>query len=157
LTGYVEVWYCARTIFDPECISEPEMYSEWGQTQVTVYPVVYPSADSVSPSSGSGLSQTFTAQYSSAAGAGDIAELDFWIGGGGATYPCHLRYWSGSQLIGLHHDTGGYWMQAPVGSAGSLQNGRCVLTTGGSSATPSGTQWTLVLPLAFESSWAGSR
>src|SRR5690606_14323065 len=68
LTGTVVISYCLWSQFENDCIEEPQEYIEWGQTQVTVVPGALPAVDGLSPASGSGFSQTFTAQYSSAHG-----------------------------------------------------------------------------------------
>jgi hypothetical protein len=48
------VTYCDWDIFLNDYGEPPQEHIEWGQTQATVHPVTFPSADWVSPSSGSG-------------------------------------------------------------------------------------------------------
>ena len=114
-----------------------------------------PSIVSVSPSSGSGMSQTFTFVFSDTGGAGDLHQqfILFNSSTGGAS-ACLPQY-DGTSLY-LLNDAGSTWLgpMAP-GSSSTLANSQC--TVAGSSVTLSGTTVILNLSITFNSSFGGAK
>ena len=116
-----------------------------------------PSAVSVSPSSGSGLSQTFTFVFSDTGGASDLhQELVLFNSSTGTTNACELEY-DGANLYLLNNSAASWLGPMAPGSSSSLSNTQCTLNGAGSSASPSGTTLTLNLAVTFNSSFAGAR
>ena len=118
-----------------------------------------PAPVSVAPSSGSGLSQTFTATFSDAAGAGDILAARVLINGSfSGTSGCFLYYYSGgANVLYLLSDAGALESGIRIGSAGTLSNSQCTANVGSSSAVSSGNTLTLSLNLTFTPSFAGAK
>jgi hypothetical protein len=116
-----------------------------------------PSAVSVSPSSGSGLSQTFTFVFSDTGGAGDLyQQFVLFNSSTGTASACEVQY-DGPSLY-LLSDSGGSWLGPMTpGSASSLSNSQCTLNATGSSASASGTTLTLSLAITFNSAFAGAK
>jgi hypothetical protein len=116
-------------------------------------------AVSVTPSSGTGLSQTFAFQYSDSAGAASLAATYVWFT---ASYPtatnsCLFYYNTAANQINLLNDGGAAFTSATVGAATILQNSQCSLNVATSSATKNGNTLTLNLPLTFQASFAGAK
>ena len=89
-----------------------------------------PAVISVSPSSGSGTSQTFALQYSDTAGASNL--LTVWVYfnatlANPAGNACMLYYNAPTNQINLLNDNATAWLPATVGSAATLQNSQCSL------------------------------
>jgi hypothetical protein len=117
-----------------------------------------PSANSVSPSSGSGNTVTFTAQYSHPAGAASLVTVALLLNTTASTnFACYVTYSQATNLFTLANDdasTGG--ASVPPGG-GSRQNSQCALNGSGSSATLSGINLTLTVSLAFQPNFAGNK
>ncbi|MGP8243954.1 MAG: SBBP repeat-containing protein [Bryobacteraceae bacterium] len=127
-----------------------------GTWTVPSYVAGTPSAVSVSPSAGSGMSQTFTFVFSDTGGAGDLhQQFVLFNSSTSTTNACEVEY-DGTNLY-LLNNSGATWLgpMAP-GSSGSLSNSQCTLGGSGSSASPSGNSMDLVLPITFSSSIASS-
>ncbi len=113
-----------------------------------------PTVDSVNPSSGSGTTRTFTIQYSDGNGYADMERVQVLfnstlnLGTG-----CLFQYVRGSNLMYLQNDASNGWL-GPVllGTAGTLQNGRCVLNAGNATASGAGNSLQLALPMTFQTS-----
>ena len=117
-------------------------------------------ADSVTPSSGSGLTQTFTLQYSDSAGAASLASV--WVGfGTSASYPapsaCTVEYSPSTNALYLENDAATSATAAVLGSAGTLQNSQCSVNMTGTAVALSGTALVLHLAVTFNSSFSGSK
>jgi hypothetical protein len=117
-----------------------------------------PSANSVSPSSGSGNTVTLTAQYSHPAGAPSLMTVALLLNTTASTnFACYVTYSPATNLFTLANDdasTGG--TSVPPGG-GSRQNSQCALNGSGSSAVLSGVNLTLTVSLAFQPNFAGSK
>ena len=117
-----------------------------------------PSAISVSPSSGSGNTATFTAQYSHPAGAAGLVTVALLLNSTASTnFACYVTYSPATNLFTLANDdasTGG--ASVPPGG-GSRQNSQCALNGSGSSAVLSGINLTLTVSLAFQPNFAGNK
>lgn len=117
-----------------------------------------PSTVSVTPSSGSGVSQIFVARYSDPDGSADIDAVDLLVGA--STTPsgaCGLRFSQTDGSISVARDDGTPGQAAPIGSAALLENSQCALNVAASSASPSGQNLTLTVALTFKSGFAGAR
>ena len=125
---------------------------------VTAPPPQLPSANSVSPSSGTGNTATFTAQYSHPAGAGNLATAALLVNTtANPSLACYVSYNpSTNQFILANNDasTGGL---SVVPGAGSAANDQCILNGAGSSASLVGTVLTFTVSLTFQPGFAGDK
>jgi hypothetical protein len=123
----------------------------WAQAFVT--------ADSITPSSGSGLDQTFVLHYSDSTGAADLgAWVWFHDATAVATAPaCLLAYTAATNTLNLLDDTGTTWSQRTLGALGFLENSQCRVTLVLSNATLDGTTLTLTLSMFFKPAWMGQK
>jgi hypothetical protein len=121
-------------------------YSAASQATVT--------AGAVSPASGTGATQTFSAQYTDTAGVQDLqyVYLKFAVAPTGATNTCMVRYDRAAQRLSLR-DNAGTWM--PGATTGTQQNSQCSLSISGSSTSVSGQTLTLSVAMTFDPSYAG--
>ena len=120
---------------------------------------VVPTLVSVTPSSGSGASQTFQYVFSDANGATAIKSVRTLIGVGTANAgSCQFMYDLGSNTLSVMKDNGSGWGSSQqVGVSGSISNSQCSVDTGISSASLSGSNLTLNLATTFTASFAGSK
>ena len=124
---------------------------------VTALPPQVPSANSVSPASGSGNAVIFTAQYSHPSGAGAIITAAFLLNRTSSlTFGCYVTYSPGTNRFSLANDDGSPGASLTPGS-GSLQNGQCNLNGTASSAAIAGTNLTLTISLTFQPGFAGDK
>jgi hypothetical protein len=117
---------------------------------------------SVTPSSGSGLQQTFTFQYSDSNGATDLTQVWLWFNTG-LTYShgagsCLLYLVRPSNTLYLYSDVSESWL-APVtlGSSASLGHSLCSINVASSSVTLSGDELVLTLPVTFTTLFSGQK
>jgi hypothetical protein len=115
------------------------------------------SAVSVTPSSGSGATETFSALYSDSAGTTDLAQvyLRFATAPTGAANVCMVRYDRASGLLALRDDAGVWQSGATIPSTTTQQNSQCSIDFAGSSAVLSGNDLTLTIVVTFETAYAG--
>jgi len=118
-----------------------------------------PEATSVSPSSGSGSSQTFQFTYSDDNGYQELGWLHAMFQNG--IYEpgsCHIQYQQGSDALWLRNDAGTSWL-GPItpGQSGSLANSQCTLDGPSSSVSGSGSALTLDLALTFQPAFSGTK
>jgi Chitobiase/beta-hexosaminidase C-terminal domain len=123
----------------------------------TAISMAQPSAVSVSPSSGSGTTQTFTYVASSPNGSGYIEAvqmlLSWTVWGPGA---CWVDYVQSSNLLYLMNDQGTSWGTGVApGTSGTLSNSQCQINTGSATASGSGNDLTVKLPITFLSGYLG--
>jgi Beta-propeller repeat len=119
-----------------------------------------PAANSVTPSSGSGTSQTFALQYSDTAGAGNLQQVAAYFNATLATPPanaCQFYYNVSTNQLNLLNDAGTAGQAATLGTAATLQNSQCSLNVGAASVAPSGNTLTLNIPITFLVSFAGPK
>ncbi|HKF48638.1 MAG TPA: hypothetical protein VKB38_14875 [Terracidiphilus sp.] len=120
---------------------------------------VAPTGVSVSPSAGSGPSQTFALTYYDGNGTADLRWVYAYLATSGtadATNTCYFFYHPSDNLIYLSNDTGGSWGPGAVGQAGTLTNGQCTLDVGASSVSHTLNTLTLNVALSFEGKPANS-
>jgi hypothetical protein len=119
-----------------------------------------PTADSVSPNSGSGTSRTFALQYSDPGGAASLQLVYVYFNAtlaSSASNSCFLYYSVGSNQINLLNDAGTTWMAAIPGTATTLQNSQCSVNTVASSVALNGNTLTLNLAITFKPAFAGAK
>jgi len=132
--------------------------SGWAQLGTWTVPTgnLAPSLLSVSPSSGSGASQTFTFTLSDPNGYADITQVDIFINAPlAAANGCWVTYARWSNSFSLANDNAaGYAGDVVPGSSTLVQNSQCILSGAGTSATGSGNILTLSLALSFKPAFA---
>lgn len=125
---------------------------------VTAVPAEVPSVVSVSPSSGSGNTVTFTAQYSDPAGATALQNVSLLVNTSASTnYACYITYNVSSNTFSLADDVATAGSMTVVPNGGSAQNDQCTLIGTGSAVTTSGNTLNMTVQLAFQTSFAGSQ
>jgi hypothetical protein len=114
---------------------------------------------SVTPSSGTGLSQVFAALYSDTNGVTDINTVMMTVNASSSPASgCALEYIRGSNQLFLMNDAATTWLgPGTPGSAGTLQNSQCALDLQTSSTTAVGINLTVNYALTFASSFQGSK
>jgi hypothetical protein len=110
-------------------------------------------ADSVTPSGGTGSSQIFTAVYSDINGAGALNNLQFMVNSSLTAIP---RCWIISNPTGIYlaADDTITW-QGPLTT--TLSNSQCTVNGAGSSVAKSSNSATFTLSIAFTSAFAGAK
>jgi hypothetical protein len=122
---------------------------------VTIGPPPVPLAIDVTPNTGTGVRQVFTATYSDSAGVtSDLKRAMLRIGAGNAS-ACLVDYNAITATVRLFTDNGEAGSPAVLGTAGTLSNSQCTLYLASSSATPAGNNLTLVADISFASAFAG--
>jgi len=116
-------------------------------------------ADSVTPSTGSGTTQSFALVYGDTVGATDLRQTWVWFNptfSNSAAHSCLVYYDTRTRLLNLLNDAGAAYLSAALGS-GTLQNSQCAIALGTSTAVPSGNTLTLTLAVTFTPAFAGSQ
>jgi hypothetical protein len=127
--------------------------STWATLGTYTVPGSVPAAASVTPSSGSGTAQTFTAVFTDLAGASYLNYGMLLINGGlSATGGCWV--WVNPNGIYLENDNASALL-GPLTGSSSLSNSQCTLNSG--SVVTSATTWTMTVSLTFVSGFAGSK
>ncbi|HYW41636.1 MAG TPA: SBBP repeat-containing protein [Bryobacteraceae bacterium] len=118
---------------------------------------------SMSPASGTGTTQTFTATFSDPAGFQDIGVADILINNFiDGRVACYLAYVPAANTLYLvddgGHAGGPFAGQITLnGSATAMQNSQCQVNGTGSSAVGSGNTLTLTLNITFKSPFGGNQ
>ena len=117
-----------------------------------------PTNTSISPASGSGTAQTFTALYSDANGGTDIALTHLLVNGvvSGAG-ACFVEYNRPANTLRLMNDAGATWLGPITPGSGTLSNSQCSLAGAGSGASVSGNDLTVTYAITFNASFAGTK
>ncbi len=118
-----------------------------------------PTADSVTPSSGSGASQNFALQYSDTSGTGNLTWVWAWFNAtlSNSANSCVLYYQPSSNQVNLLNDAGTVWMAATPGAASTLQNSQCSLNVAATSVALNGNTLTLNLAMTFQPAFSGAK
>jgi hypothetical protein len=119
-----------------------------------------PAANSVTPSSGSGASQTFALQYSDTAGTGNLQQVWVYFNStlaNPATNACLLYYSAATNQVNLLGDNGTAWQAATLGTAATLQNSQCSVNVAAATVAMSGNTVTWNVPMAFQPNFAGQK
>ncbi len=117
-----------------------------------------PAPQSVSPNSGAGLAQTFTATYSDANGATDIAGAYFLFHS--QIRPdagCFVYYNRAANTVQLVNDAGLLWSAPIPAGSGTLANSQCAISGVGVSGSAAGDTLTVTLPVTFSPTFAGTK
>ncbi len=129
----------------------------WTVTQSGNQP---PAVVSVTPSSGTGLNQTFAFAYSDPYGFSDLnwVEMHFQTQLV-AQNACYVQYTRATNTVQLVNDagTGNVGSGGVLGSAGTLANSQCTLNLASSSASGSGNNLTVSLSITFNSNFTGQK
>uniref|UniRef100_Q02BA1 Uncharacterized protein n=1 Tax=Solibacter usitatus (strain Ellin6076) TaxID=234267 RepID=Q02BA1_SOLUE len=122
--------------------------------------IVTVTADSVTPSSGSGSTQTFALQYSDTAGATTFSTAWAWFNAtfsASAANSCLVYYDRAASTLYLINDAGTQWLPGTPGAAATLQNSQCSINLASTSVAFASNTLTLNLPLTFRSAYAGGK
>jgi phage baseplate assembly protein gpV len=117
---------------------------------------------SVTPSSGTGLQQTFALRYGDSLGATDLTSVWAWFTSNFNTVSepnsCMVYYARATNQLYLLNDAGTTW-SSPVapGAAVTLSNSQCSINVAAVSVTVAGTNLTLNLPMTFTMAYAGAQ
>ena len=122
-----------------------------GNWTALIGPSQPPTADSVTPSSGSGAGAIFSYAMSDPNGVADLSWAEINVNESlQGSNSCYLNYRPGTNLLLLRNDAGSAWLgPLAVGSPGVLQNAQCQVDVGASSVTTGGTTLTLHLDVQF--------
>jgi hypothetical protein len=113
---------------------------------------------SLTPNSGTGASQAFTAVVRDGDGASTISFAELLVNAGLSGFNgCFIHYDRASNVFFLLNDAGTGWFGLIGGSAAQVQNSQCILTGTGSGGTSAGSNLTITYNLQFKSSFAGAK
>ena len=117
-----------------------------------------PTATSITPSSGSGHTQTFVAKYSDADGVTNLKSGELLINddinGANSVY---LFYRRDLNRLYLKNDANSSWMAGVPGGGGSLSNSQGTINLSSVTVQTSGNDLTLSVPVQFKSSFVGGK
>jgi subtilase family serine protease len=116
-----------------------------------------PTVVSLSPTSGTGTTQTFGAVYSDPNGAADLGNVRILFNSAiTGLNACYVFYYPASNALYLENDANN-GVTGPVtpGSSSSLSNSQCTLTATGTSVSTAGNNIAVNFALAFTSSFTG--
>jgi len=132
-----------------------QQMGNWTTSAVSYQP---PSLVSATPTTGTGMSQTFSYSVSSANGARYLMQLLVLISNGGSgAGACYVYYNRGENTLYLLNDSGTAWLGSPLHSPGTISNSQCTLDAGTSAAVLSGNTLTLDLVVTFAPGFAGAK
>ena len=116
-----------------------------------------PTVVSLSPSSGSGTTQAFTALYSDPKGTADLATVRILFNTSvAAAHSCYVYYYPATNLLYLENDAGnGLTAGITPGSSATVSSSQCTLAGTGSSYNAAGNNATLVVALTFSATFTG--
>jgi hypothetical protein len=119
-----------------------------------------PSTVSVSPNSGSGMSQAFTLQYSDTAAAANLQQVWAYFNStlaNPASNACMFYYNAPTSQINLLDDNATGWLPAAIGSATTLQNSQCSVNAATATVTLTGNTLALNVTVTFKQAFAGAK
>src|SRR5262249_45784360 len=126
----------------------------------TVAGTVMVTSDSVTPSSGSGASQTFALQYSDSAGFTDLATTWVWFSPtltSSAANSCLVYYERSTSRLFLLNDAATAWTAGTISNAGTLDNSQCRIQLGASSVQGPSNTLILNLSMIFKGPFTGTK
>ena len=125
---------------------------------VTAPPPQIPSAVSVTPSSGSGNTVVFSAQYSDSGGAVALTAVSLLVNTSASTaFACYVTYNRVADVLSLANDDPATGSQVVTFGGGSQQNSQCIVNGAGSSVSLAGSTLTLNISLTFQPGFAVPR
>jgi len=118
-----------------------------------------PQVLSVTPSSGSGSSQTFSFVFSAPLGAADLNSLITLINSAlSGTSGCYVQVDPVHNLLWLANDSATTWGSGiAFGSSNTVQNSQCAVSGAGSNIQRSGNNLTLNLAVSFQAGFTGAK
>jgi len=141
-----------------ESVSGTDYGTENGGFQQDAAGSSTPGPVSVTPNQGSGIGQIFALQAYDATGYANIGELDLILTGmDGSECRAAMNSLSGTGSLYLVGDAGTFLGPLNLPGAGTLHNGRCILSAAGSSFSGSGQYMTANFNLTFTSAFLGSK
>jgi hypothetical protein len=119
---------------------------------------VAPTSVSITPSAGSGTSQTFTMTHSDGNGASDLV-YTYWLMNSSLTWPgsCGLRYDRSANKLQIINDQGMAWQTGITPGSGTLSNSYCTIQGSGVSVSVSGNNVSVTFPVAFKAGFKGTK
>jgi uncharacterized repeat protein (TIGR01451 family) len=119
-------------------------------------------ANSVTPSTGTGTTQTFSLQFSDSDNIGDLTGAQVWFNPslslGQTASSCLIAYSPIGNQIYLENDGGNAWLgPAPVGGSATLANSQCSINAASASVATTSNQLTLTVPVTFASGFSGTK
>ena len=118
-----------------------------------------PAVVAVTPTSGSGDSQTFQLQYSDTAGAANLQAAYVWFNANltTTTSSCMLYYQPSTNQLNLLNNAATAWQAATPGASTTLQNSQCSVNMAATTVTLNGNTLTLNLAMTFQPGYAGAK
>jgi hypothetical protein len=123
-----------------------------------------PGLTSLTPSSGSGSAQIFTAVFSHPSGYSAVTASHFVIENSGVTAglwdagTCHPNFDANHNTMQLWNDAGNGWtVSITPGTNATTANSQCILNAIGSSTSGSGNYLTVVFSITFQNTFAGPK
>ena len=118
----------------------------------------WPSITSLTPYSGTGLSQTFTAVFSDPDGWADISLAYFMVNVvQSPSDACYVKYDASANALWLIANDAVSWLGPIAPGSGALQNAACTLNGAASSVSGSGNNLTVNYAVTFVSNYVGQR
>src|SRR5712691_8782833 len=119
---------------------------------------VIPRQPTVTPNSGSGVSQTFTFVFRDLDGVADMRQVNILINSSfNSANACYLVYDQYLGTISLLNDSASGVSKTRPGGPHNVENSQCILLARSSSVPSNATDLTLTLSLAFKQPFAGLR
>ncbi len=116
-----------------------------------------PTVTSLTPSSGTGLTQTFTITLTDINGVADIASAQFVINPTlNVLNSCYISFNRAANAFYLYRDSVNVWQLVYPGTNTGAANSNCALAGTGLTVTASGNSLAITLPLTFSSSYTGA-
>jgi len=149
----------SKNVYMEAISSSGSVSSGWTQEGTWTPATAGPAVVSLSPATGTGLTQTFTAVYSDSNGLSDLgtAKLLFNTAISGVS-ACDIYYTVSTNSFYLYNnaDNGQAGPLTP-GSSSSISNSQCTLAGTGTSVTTSGNTLTINFAITFGSTFTGSK
>lgn len=116
-----------------------------------------PTVTSLTPSSGTGLTQTFSITLTDTNGVADIASAQFVINPTlNGLNSCYISFNRAANAFYLYRDSVNVWQLVYPGTNTGAANSNCALAGTGLTVTASGNSLTITLPLTFSASYTGA-
>jgi len=118
-----------------------------------------PAVVSLSPASGNGLTQTFTATYSDPDGLNNLGTLKLLFNTAiSGVSACDIYYYPVTNQLYLYNDAGlGTLGPITPGSSSSLSNSQCEISGTGTSVSSSGNSLTVQFAVTFQNTFTGAK
>lgn len=155
--GTTYYWQVVAKDSSGNTASATQSFTTAAPPPVTV-PTVPTTSGPVSPSSGSGMNQTFAFTFSDPQGyaalTGGTVIINSKLAWANA---CWVYFDRKANRIWLASDNTSTWTSAAPGSSAVLQNSQCQIVANGVSATGSGQNLTVMVPIIFKTAFAGTK